>query len=102
MDTSTQLAETLKTLRVARKAETLRRGWGSVPEWVFRNEACGPRDGDNLRHRVFYRLLEMAGLRRIRFHDPSEHLRQPSDRTGRVASLHPRPARACLGQAHGG
>ena len=26
-------------------------------------------DGDNLRHRVFYKLLGKAGLRRIRFHD---------------------------------
>jgi len=26
-------------------------------------------DADNLRHRVFYRILAKAGLRRIRFHD---------------------------------
>jgi integrase len=29
----------------------------------------GPIDGDNLRHRAFYRLLQKVGLRRIRFHD---------------------------------
>ena len=26
-------------------------------------------DGDNLRHRVFYKALAKAGLRRVRFHD---------------------------------
>jgi len=26
-------------------------------------------DGDNLRHRVFYKILAKAGLRRIRLHD---------------------------------
>jgi integrase len=52
-----------------RKAETLRRGWGQVPDWVFCNETGSPLYEDNLRHRVFYRLLEKAELRRIRFHD---------------------------------
>jgi len=69
VDMSQQLAETLRTLLTARKAETLRRGWPQVPEWVFCNEDGGPLDGDNLRHRVYYRLLAKAGLRRIRFHD---------------------------------
>ena len=40
-----------------------------MPEWVFCSENGGPLDGDNLRHRVFYRLLRKAELRRIRFHD---------------------------------
>jgi integrase len=69
LDMSTQLTDGLRTLMTERKAETLRRGWGQVPEWVFCNESGGPLDGDNLRHRVFYRLLEKAELRRIRFHD---------------------------------
>jgi integrase len=69
VDMSAQLAETLKALLTARKAEALRKGWGRVPEWVFCNEDGGPLDGDNLRHRVFYRVLARAGLRRIRFHD---------------------------------
>lgn len=43
---------------------------GPAPvEWVFCNEDGGPLDGDNLRHRVFYRLRGKAELRRIRFHD---------------------------------
>jgi integrase len=36
---------------------------------VFCNEEGNPLDGDNLRHRVFYKVLAKAGLRRIRFHD---------------------------------
>src|SRR4029450_8705611 len=44
-------------------------GWGQVPEWVFCSESGSPLDRDNLRHRVFYRLLGKAELRRIRFHD---------------------------------
>ena len=69
VDMSAQLAETLKTLLTSRKAETLRRGWPQVPDWVFCNEEGGPLDGDNLRHRVFYKTLAKAGLRRVRFHD---------------------------------
>ena len=66
---SAQLTEALKTLLKARKAEALKKGWGQVPEWVFCNGDGGPLDGDNLRHRVFYKLLAKAGLRRVRFHD---------------------------------
>ena len=40
-----------------------------MPDWVFCNEAGRPLDGDNLRHRVFYKVLAQAGLRRIRVHD---------------------------------
>jgi integrase len=69
VDMSGQLAEALRGLHTERKAETLKRGWGHVPEWVFCNEDGGALDGDNLRHRVFYKVLPKAGLRRIRFHD---------------------------------
>jgi integrase len=69
VDMSAQLAETLRTLLTSRKAETLRKGWPQVPDWVFCNEEGGPLDGDNLRHRVFYKTLARAGLRRVRFHD---------------------------------
>ena len=40
-----------------------------MPAWVFLTPDGNPVDGDNLRHRVFYRLMERAELRRIRFHD---------------------------------
>ncbi len=59
----------LRALQRTRKKETLKNGWGSVPDWIFCTESGGPLDGDNLRHRVFYKLLEKAELRRVRFHD---------------------------------
>ena len=40
-----------------------------LPSWVFTTPEGTALDGDNLRHRVFYRLLEAAKLRQIRFHD---------------------------------
>jgi integrase len=69
VDMSTQLAAVLNALLVMQKEDTLRQGWGEVPAWVFCNEAGRPLDGDNLRYRVFYKVLALAGLRRIRFHD---------------------------------
>jgi integrase len=69
VDMSAQLTDALRALLRTRKKETLKKGWGSVPEWVFCTESGGPLDGDNLRHRVFYKLLEKAELRRVRFHD---------------------------------
>jgi integrase len=36
---------------------------------VFPSRDGSPMDGDNLRHRVFYPLLEKADVPRIRFHD---------------------------------
>jgi integrase len=59
VDMSNQLTETLRALR---KAETLKGGWGSVPEWVFCNQEGGSCDGDNLRHRVFYKLLQKGAF----------------------------------------
>jgi integrase len=47
----------------------LKKGWKDVPELVFCTEAGEHLDTDNLRKRVFYKCLEKAGLRRIRFHD---------------------------------
>jgi integrase len=52
-----------------RKKEKLKSGWKDVPQQVFCSENGTPLDGDNLRHRVFYRLLEKAEIRRLRFHD---------------------------------
>lgn len=70
VDVSAQLAETLRSLRTERKEEKLRRGWPELPEWVFCTpEDGGPLDGDNLRHRVFYKVIEQAEFRRVRFHD---------------------------------
>jgi integrase len=69
VDMSKQLAATLKALRAERKAETLKKGWGQVPEMVFCSETGGYLDGDHLRRRVFAKVLEKAGLRRVRIHD---------------------------------
>lgn len=69
VDMSQQLTETLRGLLTARKEERLKRAWPDLPDCVFCTEAGTPLDGDNLRHRVFYKTLEKSGLRRIRFHD---------------------------------
>ncbi len=66
---SAQLTQALQELLVIRKAETLRKGWRHLPDWVFCTEEGQPLDGDNLRHRIFYKALARAGLRRIRLHD---------------------------------
>jgi integrase len=69
VDMSAGLADTLTALYVERKKETLRKGWGAVPPWVFINDAGKPLDTDNFRHRVWPKLLAKAGLRQIRLHD---------------------------------
>src|SRR5215470_2208357 len=69
VDLSDQLAATLRQLLVDRKAETLRRGWPAVPEWVFCSDARTPLHKSDFERRVFHKLLAKAGLRRIRFHD---------------------------------
>ncbi len=68
VDMSKRLAETLRRLRTARKRTALKAGT-TIDPWVFLTPDGRPVDGDNLRQRVFYRLLEKAGLRRIRLHD---------------------------------
>ena len=69
VDMSKQLAETLQHMKLQRKEETIKKGWGNMPEWVFTNEIGGMLDGDNWRHRVFYKAIEKANLRKIRIHD---------------------------------
>jgi integrase len=68
VDMSLKLTETLRELHRERKAAYLKAG-KPVPAWVFINSDGTALDGDNVRHRVFYRLLESAKLREIRFHD---------------------------------
>lgn len=69
VDMSKQLKSALLELRHKRKLETVRKGWGKVPEWVFVNETGNPLDPNNWRRRVFYRALEKAEIRKIRIHD---------------------------------
>ncbi len=46
-----------------------RRKAEAAVQLVFLSATGGPRDDDNLRRRVFYRLLEIADVPRFRFHD---------------------------------
>ena len=65
---SAQLARALEHHLVAAKAAALKAG-GDVPKWVFANRDGEPLDGDNLRRRVFEKVLTKAKLRHVRIHD---------------------------------
>jgi integrase len=69
VDMSKQLTQALLDLRHQRKSETIKKGWGQVPEWVFINAKGNPLDKNHWRKRVFYKALEKAKLRKIRIHD---------------------------------
>jgi len=69
VDMSLELCQALRDLRTERHLEAAANGWKHLPDWVFCNENGDLLDPDNLRHRVFYYLLDKAKLRRIRFHD---------------------------------
>lgn len=69
VDMSLHLTETLKALSVERKKETLKKGWGDVPVWVFTSESGTMMDPDNFRRRVWSKLLPKAGFRWLRIHD---------------------------------
>ena len=47
----------------------MKKGSSEIPEWVFCNQQGNPPDMQNVKNRHFYKCLEKAGLRRIRFHD---------------------------------
>ena len=83
---SNGLAAVLSKYMTDRKKEALAKGWGEPPEWLFYQdgkitwEQVGDKkvkkaergtliDINNLRNRVFYKVLEKAKLRRIRIHD---------------------------------
>jgi integrase len=68
VDLSQHLTDTLRSLLTKRKAAALKSGEPTAA-WVFCNRDGAPLDGDNLRKRAFYRILEQANLRAIRFHD---------------------------------
>src|SRR5262245_36912868 len=68
VDVSQQLLEELKRLRIERTEETLARGWGLVPRWVFCNTDGKPLWLSNFERRVFHRLLKKEGIRHIKFH----------------------------------
>ena len=85
VDMSLQLTNTLDTLVAARKAEAVRRELekpaderrepdgviaGVMEDWLFIDPSNRRQlDPNNMRKRVFYRCLDLAELRRVRFHD---------------------------------
>jgi len=69
IDLSDALAAELKKLKRHRKEEWLAKGHTEIPKWVFCAENGNFMDPYNLKDRYFYKCLEKAGLRRIRFHD---------------------------------
>lgn len=68
VDMSQQLTDTLLELRQQRRIETVKKGWGQVPEWVFISEDGTHLDGSHWRNRIFNKALERSGLRRVNVH----------------------------------
>ncbi len=74
VDMAEPLAECLERLRLECKREALAKGRGEMPVWVWPSESGQtPMELGNFRRRVFYRVLEKAGLRRMRPHDAFRH-----------------------------
>jgi len=67
VDLSQQLTDTLTAFRRRQRERWLKKG-KALPAWVFASQDGTALDGANVVH-VFWRVLEKAGLRRIRFHD---------------------------------
>ena len=68
-DMSLQLAGALRAHELESKKKGLALGLGDLPEYVFTNEKGGQIDKDIWRRRVFCKVLQRAGLRRVRIHD---------------------------------
>ncbi len=69
VDLSDSLLVELAELKLKRKEDWLKKGLNEIPEWIFCNREGNPLDMHNLKNRHFFKCLEKAGLRRIRFHD---------------------------------
>jgi integrase len=68
VDMSAMLTAELQALRAERRKAALKAG-KTLDGYVFLTPEGKPLDGDNVRTRVFYRLMNATGFRRIRFHD---------------------------------
>jgi integrase len=68
VDMSQELAMVLTTLYKAREAETLKKGWGEVPDLVFINAVGNPTDESRVRKR-FARVLKKAQITGHRLYD---------------------------------
>ena len=62
---------------------------------MFTDSAGGWLRRDNFRRREFHRLLEMAGIRRVRFHD----LRHTAATLMLEADVHPKVVQEVLGHS---
>ncbi|MFC1512104.1 tyrosine-type recombinase/integrase [Candidatus Latescibacterota bacterium] len=60
VDMSIQLTETLKELK---------NKCGSNSEWIFINKNKNPINGENWRRRIFYPVIKLARIKKIRIHD---------------------------------
>jgi len=68
VEMSLQLTGVLKRLLASKKAKALKDGAGELPELVFLDQEGKRVDSTSFTKRVFHRILEMAGLRRVKFH----------------------------------
>ena len=68
IDMSRQLATVLQDLLQQRMAEAQEKGLKEIPEWVFVSEAGKMLDSCNWRKRVFNKVLQQEGLRKIHPH----------------------------------
>jgi integrase len=71
VDMSDLLIAELQGMRKRRIESYLKDGKNRIPEWVFCNSDGNFLDIQNLKNRHFHKCLEVAKLRRIRFHDLS-------------------------------
>ncbi len=69
VDLSKTLMATLQDLKRRRREQWLKQGKNEIPEWIFCTQTGNPAVMQNVKSRHFFRCLEKAGLRRIRFHD---------------------------------
>jgi integrase len=68
VDMSQELATALSALYKVREAQTLKQGWGEVPDLVFINAAGNPTDESRVRKR-FTRVLKKAEITGHRLYD---------------------------------
>jgi len=64
-----QLSEVLKDLKHQRRLQVAKNGWGRIPEWSFVIEKGTAFDSSHFRSRIFNRVLDKAGLRKVRPHN---------------------------------
>jgi len=69
VDMSDELMAELQSMKRRRQAEYLSNGQNEIPEWVFLSREGCQIDMGNVKTRHFFRCLDKAGIRRIRFHD---------------------------------